>query len=124
MKSEKNYFADSTFLIDLAKGVKEAKSIRKKAKIISTSKLCVYELAKFSELDLDKVDENKTEHLELGDIRKAGDIYRELRRRGEMINQIDILIASQAIKRDKKLLTADSDFKKIEDVETRFYREI
>ena len=41
-----------------------------------------------------------------------------------MVNNIDYLIAAQAINIQKPLLTADYHFKKIEEVETRFYREI
>lgn len=45
---------------------------------------------------------------------RAARIYKELRKRGRMINELDILIASIAIAHDELLVTLDRDFKNIE----------
>ncbi len=44
---------------------------------------------------------------------RSGKIFKELRDKGRMINEFDILIASIAMAHDELLVTRDSDFKKI-----------
>jgi predicted nucleic acid-binding protein len=45
---------------------------------------------------------------------RSARIYKELKRSGKMINELDILIASIAIARDELLVTLDGDFKSVE----------
>lgn len=124
IKSVEDYFADSSFLIDLSKGEKEALKYIENVENITTSILCVYELCKLSHFDPSQLNPRILKEIELRDVEKAGEMYRDLRDQGDMINQSDILIAAQAANRDQVLLTADRDFKKIEEVETRFYRDV
>jgi predicted nucleic acid-binding protein len=124
IKFVENYFADSSFLIDLSKGEEETLNYVDNGENISTSILCVYELCKLSHFDPSQLNPRILKKVELRDVEKAGKIFRDLRYQGDMINQSDILIAAQAVNRDQVLLTADRDFKKIKEVETRFYREI
>lgn len=56
-------------------------------------------------LDLYQFDGNAPEN--------AARIFKELRREGRMINELDILIASIAMSHDELLVTRDKDFKKI-----------
>lgn len=123
MRNAKNYFADSSFLVDLSKNRDKAVEIAENARSISSSTLCIYELSKLAKFDPKNVKDNKLSKLELRDVELSGKLYRGLRDRGEMINQMDILIAAQAINRDRTLLTADKDFRKIEELETRYYRD-
>lgn len=44
----------------------------------------------------------------------AARLYKELSKKGKLINEFDILIASVAISRDELLVTADHDFKNID----------
>ena len=55
------------------------------------------------------------------DAEKASEFYPDLKKRGEMISQIDILIAAQAYNRDCKVITRDDHFKKIEEIEVEIY---
>ena len=45
---------------------------------------------------------------------RSAKIYKELRKKGALINVLDVLIASIAIARDELLVTMDKDFKRIE----------
>ncbi|MFB6145286.1 MAG: type II toxin-antitoxin system VapC family toxin [Candidatus Nanohaloarchaea archaeon] len=123
MKKEKSYFADSSFLIDLVQENKNAVKIAKNSELIVTSILCVYELSKLIDFDKKKLEQNKIVKPTIEEVQKAGEIYRDLKQRGEMVNQIDILISSQSINRNLELLTADKDFKKIKGLETLYYRD-
>jgi len=51
----------------------------------------------------------------------ASTIYQKLRRKGEMVGEFDILIATISIKREEELISNDKDFLKIEDVKVRFW---
>jgi predicted nucleic acid-binding protein len=107
----------------LAREREEALTIQQTRKI-STSLICIYELAKLSELTVQEIiADNRVEKLKPEDVQQATNVYRELREKGEMANQLDILIAAQAINRDLPLLTADTDFRKIEGLKTEYYRE-
>lgn len=45
---------------------------------------------------------------------RSAKIFKELKRKGRMVNELDILIASIAIAHDELLVTRDNDFKRIE----------
>ena len=123
MEKEKIYFADSSYLIDLTREREEALRLQATNKII-TSLICVYELGKLSDLTAEEIiADNQVEALNLEDIQHSIDIYRTLKKKGEMVNQLDVLIAAQAINRNLTLLTADKDFQKIEGLKTKYYRE-
>jgi|GEM_PF-3510664 len=112
MRKDKTCFADCSYLIDLTRENKEALNIQKDNRIM-TGLVGVYELGKLSNLTVEQiVSDNLVEPLSSEDIQKSVNKYRELRDKGEMINQLDILIAAQAINRNLTLLTAEEDFKK------------
>lgn len=122
MKRKKSYFADSSFLIDLARDKEEAANIQENYNL-KTSILCVYELAKLSELTVTQIiSNNDVKYLDEKDIENSVKFYRSLKREGEMINQTDLLIAGQAKSEDLTLLTADDDFTKIKGLKTESYR--
>ena len=123
MKKERTYFADSSYLIDLTREKSEALDIQEDNSII-TGLIGVYELGKLSDLTVEQIRAgNQVETVNSKDIQKAVNIYRELKAKGEMINQLNILIAAQSINRDMTLLTTDEDFEKIEGLKTRYYRD-
>jgi len=123
MKKERTYFADSSYLIDLTREKSEALDIQEDNSII-TGLIGVYELGKLSDLTVEQIRAgNQVETVNSKDIQKAVNIYGELKAKGEMINQLNILIAAQSINRDMTLLTTDEDFEKIEGLKTRYYRD-
>ncbi|MGH2638795.1 MAG: type II toxin-antitoxin system VapC family toxin [Rhabdochlamydiaceae bacterium] len=48
---------------------------------------------------------------------RAARIFKELKRRGRLINELDILIASIAMARGELLVTMDNDFKSVENLQ-------
>jgi len=123
MKEEKTYFADTSFLIDLMNNREEAIEIFEKSDLIVTGTISLFELEKKHKVNTEEV-KDSVERFNISDAEKSSELHRELEKEGDKINQIDYLIASQAINRNLTLLTIDKDFESIEQLETRFYREI
>ncbi len=118
---EKKYFADTSFLIDLFRGEKKAKNIRKGNRIV-TGIITLYELSKISDFNRSKLERNTVMPLKPSDVKKAAELYRRLDARDEKVGELDYLIAGQAMNRDLILVTRDQHFKRFEKLETRFYR--
>lgn len=51
----------------------------------------------------------------------AAEIHADLKRRGEMINGADVLIAATAMAHDVPVVTSDDDFERIDGLEVRHY---
>lgn len=100
----------------------EAVEIFKESDLILTGKVSLYELGKKSSVSFEQI-KDSVEEFSLVDAEKASELYRELEERGVKINQINYLIAAQALNRDLPLLTLDRDFQEINGLETDFYRE-
>jgi len=118
--TEKHYFADTSFLIDLFNGEERAVEIMRDADSISTGTLVIYELSKISSFDRDKLENGRINELDSDDAIRASELYRRLSEKGEKIGEIDYLIAAQSDNSDRKLVTRDKDFQKLE-IETLDY---
>jgi len=116
------YLLDTSFLIDLMNGEERVEGVHEETKgEQSTSTVCVYELSKFSGFEASSLGDKRVLRLSSGDAERAGDVYRRLRERGEPVSETDSLIAGVALNRDLTILTRDSDFGKVDDLETLFY---
>lgn len=51
----------------------------------------------------------------------AAELHAELKRRGKMINGADVLVAATALVHDVPVVTADSDFERVPDLQVRTY---
>ncbi|MFB6147514.1 MAG: type II toxin-antitoxin system VapC family toxin [Candidatus Nanohaloarchaea archaeon] len=121
MRKERNYFADTSFLIDLVRNHTRAEEIVADARV-ETGTVCIFELSCKVDFSLREIRDNVIHPFTTSDSRKAGELYRELRESGEMINRVDYLIAAQAANRGLTLLTADEDFRSVPDLELSYYR--
>jgi len=123
MKSGRSYFADSTFLVDLMNGRNEAVKIIENSEVIASSSLCLYELGRKASFKTENIGGDRFKEFDRRDAEKAFHIHRELAEGGEKISSIDTMIAAQAINEGLELLIADSDFKKIDELDAVFYRD-
>ena len=122
MRKEK-YFLDTSFLLDLMKEKKEAVKIHRKIKGDEfTGTPCLYELSKFAQFDVYEFLKNN-EVLKFGpkDAKIAGKIYQKLAKKGQLIGEIDIIIAGMVSNRKFTLVTRDKDFEKIEKIKIKNY---
>jgi len=119
----KIYFLDTSFIIDLIKKQKIALEIHKRIKGFEvTSSVCIYELAKYSNIDVYPLFKDKNIILlDIDDAIRAGEINRELSKEGIFIGEIDTLIAGIVKNRNLILVTRDQHFKKVPDIKTIFY---
>jgi tRNA(fMet)-specific endonuclease VapC len=118
---------DTNIMVSLLKDEEEAKekigSLERSGERISTTTISAYELLKGaqissrSEENLAKVRELISSlqvlGLSIGACEQASKIYKELRHRGKMIGEFDILIAAIVGIYDEKLVSKDIDFKAI-----------
>lgn len=118
--TEKHYFADTSFLIDLFKGEGKAVKIMEEADSIATGSTVLYELSKITEFGRGTFENNQVFQFNSDDAQKAAEMYRKLSGKGEKIGEMDYLIAAQASNSNRKLVTRDQDFQKIE-IEVRKY---
>lgn len=121
MKNVKNYFLDTSFLLDLMKENDKAIEIHKKIKGRElTGTPCLYELAKFAQFDVSEFF-RKNEVLEFDeqDAELAGEIYRKLEREGELIGEIDIIISGMVSNRNLVLVTRDNDFQNVNEIKLK-----
>lgn len=118
-------------MVSLLKDEEEAKdrirSLEASGERIAITSITAYDLLKGaqissrSEENLARVAEliSRIEVLELsiGACEQASRIYKDLRQRGKMIGEFDILIAAIVKTCDEKLVTRDGDFKSIRELE-------
>jgi tRNA(fMet)-specific endonuclease VapC len=122
---------DTNIMVSLLKDEEEAKekirSLEQSGERICTTAITAYELLKGAQIssrsedNLAKVREliSSLELLGLtvGACEHASKIYKELRQRGKMIGEFDILIAAIVRTFDEKLVSRDGDFKSIRGLE-------
>lgn len=119
----KDYFLDTSFLVDLIRNDREAVRVHEKMRGHEvTGTPCIYELAKFSKLDISEAFAgNEVLRYTQGDAEASGSIYCKLKDDGDLIGEIDVIIAGMVKNRDLVLMTRDTDFEKIDDIEIEFY---
>ena len=118
---------DTDILVALLKGnpnaVKKIESLQEDGHQISTTMITAYELAKGAYLssradeNLVKIDETISSmrilDLSFGAADQAAKIYKEVRDKGKMIGEFDILIAAIVKFNDEALVTRDRHFESI-----------
>lgn len=110
---------DTSILIEILDGNKSIKSsLEKLNEVVLTTAISKYELLKAPKNDdannlLDKMD---IHDFDSRSSERSAIIYKELKKKGKMINELDILIASIAITHDELLITRDKDFKNIDNL--------
>lgn len=119
----KDYFLDTSFLVDLINekevAVKKHESIKGQE---VTGTPCVYELSKFTQFDLsDLFFAKEVLKFSIEDAETAGEIYYQLKEEGDNLAEIDTIIAGMVSNRDLTLITRDSDFRRIEEIEVETY---
>ena len=119
----KEYFLDTSFLVDL---INERESALEKHKTIkgheSTGTPCIYELTKFTQFDPSDLFLGKEIYeFTLEDAKAAGNIYRRLCKEGDVLAEVDIVIAGMVDNRGLVLLTRDSDFERMSEIEVETY---
>lgn len=119
----KDYFLDTSFIVDL---INEKESAVKKHEIIKgqevTGTPCVYELSKFTDFDIsDLFFAKEVLTFRIEDAEAAGKIYYKLREKGRTLAEIDTIIAGIVNNRDLILVTRDSDFQRIEEIDVETY---
>ncbi len=120
-----SFLLDTSTLIDLFVNRKDAPRIRDylQSKFFSVSTVTFYEINKTKSPDprLDVFFKNcNLVSLDPESAKRSSEIYKKLRERGEMINELDILIAGISIQNNLELVTKDNDFKKIAVIEPDF----
>lgn len=118
---------DTDILVALLKGTPDAiekiRQLQEDEEVISITIITAYELMKGACLS-SKANENlvrvietvsnlRTLELSLGAAEEAARIYKELRDKGKMIGEFDVLIAGVAKFYDEALVTRDEHFKTI-----------
>lgn len=118
---------DTNIMVALLKDERGAKdkirSLELSGERISTTVITAYELLKGAQIS-SKSEDNLTkvrelilsldvDGLSIGACEQASKIYKELRQRGKMIGEFDILIASIVRALDERLVSRDGDFRSI-----------
>jgi tRNA(fMet)-specific endonuclease VapC len=122
---------DTSIIVALLKNEEEAKmkisSLETSGERISTTAITAYELLKGAQIS-SRSEENTAKVRELISTlnvlglsmracEEASTIYKELRNKGSMIGEFDILIAAIARTFEEKLVSRDDHFKRIEGLE-------
>lgn len=117
------YLVDTSALIEIVKGTKKGEDILKKygdENMVTTSFTVHESLMGSKESEMKKLKEFFKDTLILSydfeSAEKSSEIEKELTSKGELINKIDIFIASICILNNCNLITLDKDFKKIKDL--------
>lgn len=117
------YFLDTSFLVDLINVHPSAVPVHEDiAGEEVTGTVCAYELSKVTAADLATVLAGKeVVPLTVADAIEAGAVFRELSDGGTPIGETDTLIAGTARRRGLTLVTRDEHFRRVPDLETRYY---
>lgn len=127
------YFLDTSVLIDLLRTKEPSVSFtqRHQTETLITSSVCVFELASGIERSDPSVIEKKRNAMQallrslsmvlpftIADASLAGTIYAELARRGEQIDDMDILIAASAMNAGATMVTDNpKHFRRVKQLE-------
>lgn len=127
------YFLDTSVLIDLLRTNEPSVSFikRHQADTLLTSAVCVFELVSGIERSEERVVEKKRNAMQAllislsqvlpfthADATTAGNIYADLARRGEQIDDMDILIAASAMTAGAIMVTGNAKhFRRIKQLE-------
>ena len=117
------YLLDTSYLIDLIYENDDAVSLHEEiGGQAVTATVCLYELAKFVESDLDALFEAK-EVLPFSrtDPVEAGVVYRELHDTGELLGEMDTTISGIARNRNLTLVTRDDDLGRVSGLDVQHY---
>lgn len=118
---------DTSILVSLLKDEPDAKkkiwSLREAGDQIFTTTITAYELLKGASISArpeenlakvrDLLSTTQVLLLSLGTSEEAATIYKELREKGKMIGEFDILIAGIVRSNDEELVTRDAHFKSV-----------
>ncbi len=118
---------DTNIMVSLLKDEEGAKekigSLERSGERISVTAITVYELLKGAWISArsqenfarvrELISSLRVLGLSIGACEQASEIYKELRHRGKMIGEFDILIASIVMTFDEKLVSKDVDFKTV-----------
>lgn len=110
---------DTSILIEiLGNNVQLQEKLEKINEQIATTVITKYELLKAPREDSAKALLNslKIYDFEERAAERSAKIFKELKKNGKMINELDILIASIVIANDEMLITKDSDFKNVDNL--------
>jgi predicted nucleic acid-binding protein len=121
------YFLDTSTILELIYGSTQGAHIQKLTHglPITISALSVHELlVGLKENEVEKISQFLKEvsviNYDGKSALKKGNIEKELRSKGKLINRMDILIAGTCLVHNYHLITCDSDFKKIKDLSVTF----
>jgi predicted nucleic acid-binding protein len=116
------YLLDTSYLIDLIYADDAISLHEEIGGRAVTATVCVYELAKFVESDLDALFETKEVlPFSRSDAAAAGAVYRELHDTGDLLGEMDTVISGIARNRGLTLVTRDGDFGRVAGLEVRYY---
>jgi len=116
-----NHLLDTSFLIDLMNAEERVSKTHEDTKgEQATSTVCVYELSKFEGFEASSIDGKRVLRFSSDDADRAGEIYRSLKQKGEPVGETDSMIAGVALSRGLTLVTRDTDFEKIDSLDTLF----
>jgi predicted nucleic acid-binding protein len=116
------YLLDTSVLIDLI--YEDEQAIRVHDGIAgeaATTTASVYELTKFFEEVPDLLTRKTVFDLSTDDAAEAGRLYRDLHGRGELLGEVDTVIAGTARNRGLTLVTRDDDFERVADVDLELF---
>ncbi len=108
---------DTSILIEILKNnISIQDKLERIGEKVATTAITEHELLKFLKEDKAKELLNTVDIYPFGGNapEKSASIFKNLKKRGTMINEFDILIAAIAITHDELLVTKDNDFKSIE----------
>lgn len=117
------YLLDTSYLIDLIYENDDAVSLHEEVsgRAVTTT-ICLYELAKFVESDLDALFGTKEVlPFSRSDATETGAVYRELHDTGDLLGEMDTVISGIARNRDLTLVTRDDDFGRVAGLDVRYY---
>jgi predicted nucleic acid-binding protein len=117
------YLLDTSYLIDLIYADDDAVSLHEEiGGQAVTATVCVYELAKFVESDLDVLFETREVlPFSRSDAAAAGAVYRELHDTGDLLGEMDTVISGIARNRGLTLVTRDDDFGRVAGLDVQYY---
>ena len=122
---------DTSIIVSLLKDDEEAKrlisSLEESGERISTTTVTVYELLKGAQIS-SRSEDNLTKVREListvnvlglsiGACERAAKTYKELRQKGQMIGEFDIMIAAITMTFEERLISRDGHFKSVRGLE-------
>ncbi len=116
------YLVDTSFIVDLIKNQPRALEVHERiGGMESISMISIYEIAKHYSGIYEVLMKKRTIGFQKKEAVEAARVFKQLKKQGKLIPEMDMMIAGTAISNGMVLVTRDEHYKRVAGLKAEFY---